>query len=57
MDDMDSFGDALHCLLSDESDRQRIAGQARAHAVAELGTDVILDRIREYYASVMADMP
>jgi 1,2-diacylglycerol 3-alpha-glucosyltransferase len=57
MDDKDRFAESLHQVLSDATERQRIGAEARQHAVREFATDRIVDRILEYYTTVMADTP
>ncbi len=57
MRDAAALGEVLHRLLSDEGERRRIGQAARRHALAEFGTDVIVDRILDYYAAVNADRP
>jgi glycosyltransferase involved in cell wall biosynthesis len=56
MTDAEKVIPVLHRLVTDPSERRARSAAARAHTTATFATDVIVDRILDYYRTVASDM-
>lgn len=57
MNDAETVIPVLHRLLTDPAERRARSAAARAHTTATFATDVIVDRILDYYRTVSRDKP